>query len=72
MTTYKVQRTVDAAVIYTAEVEAESPERAVELASGEEEKYTWEEGDTVQYDARRFVALDKDGMDIEETARGDW
>ncbi len=60
----------DAFVDYLAEVEAETPEAAVDLAYGGGPGITWEPYGTVEFDARRVVALDDDGEEIESTARG--
>jgi len=72
MQKFMVKRTVDAFVIYEAEVEAESAEQAVELAERDEDKYQWGEGDVATFDAWSFVALDDNGDELEETARGDF
>ena len=72
MPIFKVQRIVDAAMIYEADVEAETAEQASEKAQAAEQDYQWGEGDLVEYDARRFTTLDERGMELEHTSRGDW
>lgn len=60
----------DAFVDYLAEVEAETPEAAVDLAYEGGPEIKWEERGVVEFDAKRVVALDDDGWEIESTARG--
>lgn len=60
----------DAFVDDLAEVEAETPEAAVDLAYEGGPGIEWEPYGTVEFDARRVVALDDDGQEIENTARG--
>lgn len=72
MAKFTVVRTVDACVVYEACVEAETPEQAAELAQNNEDAYAWGTGDCIEYDARRFVSLDAKGLEIENSARGDW
>lgn len=71
MSVFKVKRIVDAFVIYEADVEAETAKQASELASRNEDAYEWGTGDSVEYDARRFVTLNDKGDELEETACGD-
>lgn len=61
---------VDAYVDYVAEVEAEFVEAAVDLAYDGDPSVTWDELGIVQFDARRVVALDNEGWEMEESARG--
>lgn len=61
---------VDAYADYIAEVEAEFIEEAVDLAYDGDASVKWEERGVVEFDARRVVALDDNGEEIEETARG--
>ncbi|MDO9471628.1 MAG: hypothetical protein Q7J28_01095 [Caulobacter sp.] len=61
---------VDAYADYIAEVEAEVIEEAVDLAYDGDASVKWEERGVVEFDARRVVALDDNGEEIEETARG--
>ncbi|MGH6986680.1 MAG: hypothetical protein ACRED9_07565 [Caulobacteraceae bacterium] len=56
---------------YVAEVEAESVEEAARLAEENHHAYSWVREDTVEFDARLYYALDEDGLEIEETVRGD-
>ena len=72
MPIFTVQRSVDATVIYEAEVEATTAEEAARLAESNEDKYEWGTGDVCEYDARRFATLTEDGMEVEGSARGDW
>lgn len=62
----------DAFVDYLAEVEAETPEAAVELAYEGGPGIKWEERGTVEFDAFHMVALDDEGREIESTACGDF
>lgn len=62
----------DAFVDYLAEVEAETPEAAVDLAYEGGPGIEWEVRGTVHFDAVHMVALDDDGWEIEKTARGDF
>lgn len=70
MPKFEVLSRVDAFVDYLAEVEAETPEQAVELAYFGAPGIVWEHYGVVEFDARRVVALDEDGLAIESTARG--
>jgi hypothetical protein len=70
MPTFTVLSRVDAYVDYVAEVEADSAEEAADLAYDGDPSVKWQERGVVEFDARRVVALDEDGEEIEETARG--
>jgi hypothetical protein len=70
MPKFEVISRVDAFVDYIAEVEAESPEAAVEKAYNGAKGIVWEHYGIVEFDARRIVALDDDGIPMESTARG--
>jgi len=70
MPKFKVLSRVDAFVDYVAEVEAESAEKAVDLAYEGEPGIVWEECGVVEFDARHVVALDSEGAEIENSARG--
>ena len=72
MPKFKVMSRVDAFVDYVAEVEAESAEKAVELAYEGAPGGIWEEYGVVEFDARHVVALDDRGLPIENTACGDF
>jgi hypothetical protein len=60
----------DAFVDYLAEVEAETPKAAVDLAYEGGHRIKWEERGVVEFDAVHMVALDDEGREIEGTARG--
>jgi hypothetical protein len=62
----------DAFIDYIVEVEAETAEAAVELAYEGGPDIRWEFYGTVEFDARRVVALDDDWQEIEGTERGDF
>jgi hypothetical protein len=70
MPKFRVMSRVDAFVDYLAEIEAETPAEPVELAYMGAPGIVWEEQGVVEFDARRVVALDDDGLEIENTARG--
>lgn len=70
MPTFTVLLRVDAYVDYTAEVEADDPEEAVELARETPEDYKWQELGACEFDARGYVALDAEGNEIEATRAG--
>ena len=72
MPSFKVLSRVDAFVDYVAEIEAKSVEEAVELAWRGGARIVWEPQGVVEFDARRIVALDDDGGEIEATERGDF
>lgn len=70
MPTFTVLSRVDAYVDYLAEVEAESPGEAADLAYEGDPSVAWEKAGVVEFDARHVVALDAGGEEIESTARG--
>lgn len=70
MPKYTVLSRVDAYVDYVADVEADSAEEAVNLAYEGDPAVTWQERGVTEFDARRVVALDDDGEEIESSARG--
>lgn len=72
MPKFKVLSRADAFVDYIAEIEAETPKQAVELACRDARSIVWKEQGTVEFDARHIVALDEQGNEIEETACGDF
>jgi len=72
MPKFKVLSRKDAFVDYLAEVEAESAEKAVELAFDEAPGIVWKEYGVVEFDAVHMVALDDKDFEIESTARGDF
>ena len=61
---------IDAYVDYGAEVEAATADEAVDIAYEGGPSVKWQEHGVVQFDARRVVALDDNGEEMEETARG--
>ncbi len=52
-------------------VEAEDAQAAADFAYDGGPGIVWEERGVVEFDARRVVALDADGEEINDTARGD-
>lgn len=70
MPLFTVLSRIDAYVDYIAEVEADSPEEAADLAYDGDPSVVWEKSGVVEFDARHVVALDADGEEIEATARG--
>lgn len=72
MPKFQVLRRVDAFVDYVAEIEADSPEEAARKANDDEEPFDWRERGVIQFDARSFVTLDAEGIEIERTQCGDF
>jgi len=72
MPTFEVKRRVDAYIDYVAEVEADTPEEAAELAREDEGSYKWEAFGEAEFDARIFITLDKNGQEIGSTQCGDF
>jgi exonuclease VII large subunit len=70
MPTFTVKCRVDAFIDYVAEVEAETPEEAAEIAGDGDHK--WERDGEQEFDAHVYVALDKNGNEIEGTQCGDF
>jgi hypothetical protein len=70
MPTFKVLSRVDAYVDYVTEVEADTLEEAVDLAYEGGPEIVWKEDGVVEFDARRVVALDANGAEIEDYVRG--
>ena len=62
----------DAFIDYVAEVEASNAQAAVNFAYEAGPELKWEKRGVVEFDARRVVALDENGVQIESTARGDF
>jgi len=71
MPKFKVLSQVDAYVNYITEVEAEDAEEAVDIAYEGNVELVWEEDGVMEFDARRVVALDDDGNEIEGYKRGE-
>lgn len=67
MPVFKVRRRVDAYVDYVADVEADTPRAAAELASDDEGQISWAEEGPCEFDTRLFIALDRDGFEIAES-----
>lgn len=72
MPKFQVLRRVDAFVDYVTDVEADSAEEAAQKADRYEEAYGWQKQRVLQFDARSFLTLDDDGVEIEATQRGDF
>lgn len=70
MTKFRVLSRVDAYVDYVTEVEADTVEEAVDIAYEGGAEVVWEEQGVVEFDARRVVALDVNGEEIEDYVRG--
>jgi hypothetical protein len=70
MPKFRVLMRVDAYVKYEAEVEANDPKEAADLAYDDGPEIKWTELGTQQFDARHVVTLDADGDEIEETKWG--
>lgn len=72
MPTFQVLRRVDAYVDYVAEIDATSADEAAAWAADDETVFEWKQVSVAQFDARLFVALDKNGDEIDATLRGDF
>jgi hypothetical protein len=70
MPRFRVLRQQDAFVQYEAEVEADTPQAAVDQAYTNPSQFRWEHTNVAEYDACRVVALDEDGDEIETAVRG--
>ncbi len=70
--TFEVLCRIDAFADYVAEVEADSPEEAAELARDNHADYKWDQRSVQEFDARLYVTLDADGDEIERTQIGDF
>ena len=73
---YTIRRTIDAVVVYEAEVEADSPAEAAKYAEEHEDEvfarqFQQTHGEVIEYAARNFIALDEEGDEIEESKIGD-
>ena len=60
----------DAFVDYLTEIEAPDAQAAADFAYEDGSGLVWQPYGTVEFDARRVVALSDDGEEIESTARG--
>lgn len=67
MPIYTVRRRVDAFVDYLAEVEADDPVAAAQLAEEQDEDLAWAPDGVCEFDDRVFITLDAVGAEIAET-----
>ncbi len=70
MPKFKILSRVDAYVDYTCQVTARTAEEAVDLVYGGYVDVKWQPAGTVEFDARRVSAIDKNGDDIDGYTRG--
>ncbi len=71
MPVFKILARKDAYVDYFTEVEADTVQKAVDLAyEGLVPDLKWEERGVVEFDARHIVALDANGAEIASYTRG--
>lgn len=70
MPIFTILSRVDAYVDYTAEVEADDLEEAVDLAYDGDPSVKWQERGVTEFDARHVVALDTNGDEIGSYSRG--
>lgn len=68
---FEVLRRVDAYADYIAVVRAGDAKEAAQLAYDDERAFSWEPQGVVEFDARLYVTLDRDGSEIEGTEIGD-
>ena len=68
MPKFTILSRVDAYVDYVAEVEADTPEEAVDRAYDSD--VDWQPRGVVEFDARKVVCLDDDGEEIDGYSRG--
>ncbi len=72
MPTFTVLCRIDAYADYIAQIEAESPVKAAELARENHGDYKWAYDQTAEFDDRLYVTLSDDGDEIEGTQVGDF
>lgn len=72
MPTYQVLCRFDAFIDYVAEVEADSPAEAAELAHDNHTDYRWQRDGEQEFDAHAYITLDANGDEIADTERGDF
>jgi hypothetical protein len=72
MQTFTVLRRVDAFVNYATQIQAETAQDAAKLALAQDDALNWQETSTSTFDARLFVTLDGNGIEIEATQQGDF
>ena len=68
---FEVLCRVDAYADYVAVVGAETPSEAAELAREDPGAFKWEHRGTAEFDDCLYVALDRNGWEIEGTETGD-
>jgi len=68
---FEVLCRIDAYADYVSVIGAESAEEAAELAHEDHGAFRWEHRGVVEFDDRLYVALNKDGWEIEGTEVGD-
>lgn len=71
MPTCTVRCRIDAYVDYLAEVEADSPDEAAELANDDHAAYDWRPDGQQESDARIYLTLGANGDEIDATQVGD-
>lgn len=71
MPKFKVLCRFDAFIDYEAEVDADDPYEAAELARQDHASFEWTRVGDQEFDASRYITLDKDGEEIAETECGD-
>jgi hypothetical protein len=69
---FEVRCRIDAYADYVAIVRATDPGQAAQLARDNHNGYYWQHEQTAEFDARLYVTLDKDRLEIEETQCGDF
>lgn len=70
MPLFKIISLVDAYVEYETEVDADTPEEAVDLAYDGDPSVEWRQTGVLEFDARRVYAPDEDGEPIDGYTRG--
>ncbi|MEQ3651508.1 hypothetical protein [Hyphomonas sp.] len=64
MPKYEVMRKIDAWVREVAVVEAKTEEDALRVAYADEQQLVWEDAGIQTFDDRKFVLLDKEGLEF--------
>jgi hypothetical protein len=72
MQTFTVLRRVDAFVNYETQIQAESAQDAAKFACAQDDALNWQETSASTFDARLFVTLDANGIELEATQQGDF
>ncbi len=70
MPSFTVLCRIDAFAGHTAEVEADDPHEAAELADEKHSAYTWTLASVAEFDDGTYVTLDEAGDEIEATSAG--